>query len=406
MAREPARAVVLALLAAVVTLIAYGSLYPFNFKPDAIDGDVLHALSHLSWQRAGRSDRIANVLLYLPLGFCLFLLCARRLHRFPSLLAATLLSAMLSLTIEVLQVYISVRVPSLTDLTLNTAGAFLGATGGLAWRGLSALMHAPSRAEKPARDPGAAFLIVLWLLWRFAPFTPQLDLGKLKSALEPLFNPQFDPAAVFLYLSCWLVVNQAIAALFSRPRRLEALLIVIAVVLIGRLIVANQTFVAAELLALVLVLPLVVLMHRLTPGPRRAVLVLAVVAVLLMEGLAPFNFVRAGAYFELWPVLEWFNAGLESAIAAADWVQLFGHLFLSGALVWVLREWGAPVNLAVGVAAVLAFTIELLQSWLPQHDATIVDPLLTLAVGLAMRSLYLRSRSRTLRASDPRARIR
>jgi VanZ family protein len=406
MAREPARAVVLALLAAVVTLIAYGSLYPFNFKPDAIDGGVLHALSQLSWQRAGRGDRIANVLLYLPLGFCLFLLCARRFHRFSSLLAATLISAMLSLTIEVLQVYISVRVPSLTDLALNTAGAFLGAAGGLAWRGLSALMHAPSRAEKPARDPGAALLITLWLLWRFAPFTPQLDLGKLKSALQPLFNPQFDPAAVFLYLSCWLVVNQAIAALFSRPRRLEALLIVIAVVLIGRLIVANQTFVAGELLALVLVLPLVVLMHRLTPGPRRAALVLAVVAVLLMEGLAPFNFVRAGAYFDLWPVLDWFNAGLESTIASADWVQLFGHLFLSGALVWVLREWGAPIDLAVGVAAGLAFAIELLQSWLPQHDATIVDPLLTLAVGLAMRSLYLRSRRRMFRASDPRARIR
>ena len=89
-------------------------------------------------------------------------------------------------------------------------------------------MHLPSRPEKPARDPGAALVIALWLMWRFAPFVPQLDLGKLKSALRPLFNPQFDPATVFLYLTCWLVVNQAIAALFSRPRRLEALLIVIA----------------------------------------------------------------------------------------------------------------------------------------------------------------------------------
>ena len=147
-------------------------------------------------------------------------------------------------------------------------------------------------------------------------------------------------------------------------------------------------------------------MHRLTPGPRRAVLVLAVVAVLIMEGLAPFNFERAGAHFDLWPVLEWFNAGLESTIASTDWVQLFGHLFLSGALVWVLREWGAPINLAVGVAASLAFAIELLQSWLPLHDAAIVDPLLTLAVGLAMRSLYLRRGARKLRVSDPRERIR
>jgi VanZ family protein len=406
MSREPARAVVLALLAAVVTLIAYGSLYPFNFKSDAIEGGLLHALSHLSWQRAGRGDRIANLLLYLPLGFCVFLLCARRLPRLPSLLLATLLSALLSLTIEVLQVYISVRVPSLMDLMLNTAGAFLGATAGLAWRGLNALMHAPSRAEKPARDPGAAFLITLWLSWRFAPFAPQLDLAKLKSALQPLFNPQLEAGAVFFYLSCWLVVNQAIAALFSRPRRLEALLIVIAVVLIGRLVVANQAFVAAELAALLLVLPLVVLMHRLTPGPRRAVLVLAVITVLIMESLAPFNFVSEGPSFNLWPVVQWFDAGVADTIEATDWVQVFGHLFLSGALVWVLREWGAPLNIAVGAATGLALALEAMQSWLPQHDATITDPLLTLAVGLAMRSLYLRGRGRTLRASGPRARIR
>ena len=61
------------LLFAVIALIAYGSLYPFNLKPDAIQVGVLQALHELSWARAGRGDRIANVLLYLPLGFCLFL---------------------------------------------------------------------------------------------------------------------------------------------------------------------------------------------------------------------------------------------------------------------------------------------------------------------------------------------
>jgi VanZ family protein len=396
MTREPTRSAIPWLLFAVIALIAYGSLYPFNFKPDAFDGGVLDALTQLSWQRAGRGDRILNVLLYLPLGFCLFLWLATRLNRVVALVLATLLGTLLSITIEALQVYISVRVPSLTDLTLNTLGALLGATGGLAWRGLSALMHLPSRAEKPARDPGAALVIALWLAWRFAPFVPQLDLGKLKSALQPLFSPQFEPAAVFVYLTCWLVVNQAIAALFSRPRRLEALLIVIAVVLIGRLLVANQTFVAAELLALLLVLPLVVLMHRLTPRPRRAALVLAVIAVLIIHALAPFNFSAPGAHFDLWPFLGWLAPGLPGALQTIDWLHVFGHLFLSAALIWVLREWGAHISVALGAATALALIMELMQMWLPQHDATITDPLLTLAVGWTMRSLYLRLRPRGL----------
>ncbi|HWK49608.1 MAG TPA: VanZ family protein, partial [Steroidobacter sp.] len=263
------------LTAAVIALILYGSLYPFNFKPDA-PNDLLGALSQLSWARAGRGDRISNVLLYLPLGFCLYLWLSEHRRRGTSVTLATVLGTLLSLAMEVAQVYVSKRVPSLTDLVLNSGGTLLGAIGGMGWTALSHLMHLPSRAERPTRDPGAALLIGLWLAWRFAPFVPQLDLGKLKAALRPLFHPTFDFVTVLVFLTCWLVVNQAVAALVSRQRRLETLLLLMATVLIGRLVVANQTFVPAELLALLLLLPMVVLMHRLRPRPRRAALVLAV----------------------------------------------------------------------------------------------------------------------------------
>ena len=63
----------------------------------SIDGGVLEALGQLSWQRAGRGDRIANVLLYLPLGFCLFLWLATRFNRLASMVLATLGGALLSL---------------------------------------------------------------------------------------------------------------------------------------------------------------------------------------------------------------------------------------------------------------------------------------------------------------------
>jgi VanZ family protein len=380
------------LLLAVICLIAYGSLYPFNFKPDAIEGGVLEAFRQLSWARAGRGDRISNVLLYLPLGFCLFLWLDMHLRRRMSLLLATVLGTLLSLGIEVAQVYLSMRVPSLTDLVLNSAGTVLGATGGLAWRALSRLMHLPARAEKPAPNPGAAVVILAWLVWRFAPFIPQLDLVKLKSALQPLFQPHFDPVTVFIYLTCWLVVNQAVAALVSRPRRLEVLLLVIAAVLIGRLIVANQTFVPAELLALLLLLPMVVLMHRLTPQPRRAALVLAVATVLIIDGLAPFDFSPAQPRFDLWPFMVWFEGNPLDTLRAIDWPLIFGKLFLFAALLWVIKEWGATVRFSIGVVVCTVLTIEVLQMWLPQQSASISDPLLACAVGLLFSRLYLRTR--------------
>jgi len=385
------------LLAVVVALIVYGSLYPFNFKPDAIEGGVLEAVRQLSWARAGRGDRIANVLLYLPLGFCLFLWLDVRLRRGPAMLLGIALGTLLSLVIEVAQVYISSRVPSLADLTLNSAGTLIGAAGGLAWEALTRLMHMPSRAEKSGRDPGAIVVLAAWLLWRFAPFVPQLDLGKLKAALRPLFHPQFEPVAVFVFLTCWLVVNQAVAALTSRARRLEFLLLLIAAVLVGRLLVASQAFVPAELLALLLLLPMVVLMHRLTPQPRRAALVLAVLTVVMIHGLAPFDFTRSPGEFDPWPFKAWLGPGIVAALSSIDWHELFGTTFLFAAQLWVVKEWGTSLRFSIGLLLATAVAIEVGQLWLPNQTSSITDPLIALAVGLVFHFVYRRQASAQIR---------
>lgn len=383
------------LLLAVVALIAYGSLYPFNFKADAIEGGVFQALEKLSWARAGRGDRIANVLLYLPFGFCLYLWLDTRLRRRVSLLVATALGALFSLGIEVAQVYVSARVPSLKDLALNTLGASLGAVGGLAWRGIGQLMHFPVREESPNRDPGAALVIATWLVFRFAPFVPQFDLGKLKLALQPLFEPLWDAVSVFVYLVCWLVVNHAAGALVRRSRRLEALLLIIAAVLAGRLLVANQTFVADELFALLLLLPLLVVMHWLTPDARRRLLLLALAAVLAIEGLAPFDFTQHASSFDFWPFRIWLDSGA-TALYAIDWTALLGRLFLLTALLWLVREARVPINASIAIVVGASLAIEILQLWLPDQDASITDPAMALGMGLLLRAL---ERARARRAS-------
>lgn len=374
------------LLGAVIALIAYGSLYPFNFKADAIEGGVFQALEKLSWARAGRGDRIANVLLYLPFGFCLYLWLDTYLRRRVSLLAATALGALFSLGIEVAQVYVSARVPSLKDLALNTLGASLGAVGGLAWRGIAGLMHLPAREESPSRDPGAALVVVTWLIFRFAPFVPQFDLGKLKLALRPLFEPQWDFVSVFIYLVCWLVVNHAAGSLVRRSRRLETLLFIIAAVLGGRLLVANQTFVADELFALLVLLPLLVVMHWLTPDVRRRLLLIALAAVLVIEGLAPFDFTQPSSSFDFWPFRIWFESPT-TAMYVIDWTALLGALFLLTALLWLLRESGVPINVSIAITVGVAATIEIFQLWLPDQSGSITEPVLALAMGLLLRGI-------------------
>jgi|JRYD01.1.fsa_nt_gb VanZ family protein len=380
------------LLVGVVALIAYGSLYPFNFKPDAIEGGLLKALGQLSWARAGRGDRISNVLLYFPLGFCLFLWLNARLRRVPAIVLGTLLGALLSLAIEVAQVYVSIRVPSLTDLSLNTLGTAVGAIGGLAWRIGTLWMHLPSRIEKPVRDPTAAIVIVLWVSWRFAPFVPHLDLGKLKAALRPLFDPQLDASLAFAFLTCWVVVTQALAALVSRARLLEALLVLIAVVLVGRLLVAEQVFVPSELIALVLLLPVVVAIDRLTPGPRNALLLVSILIVLVSFRLAPFEFAATATAFDFWPFLVWFNAGIVATVQATDWPFLFGQAFLFGAFLWAIKRCGTSVWFAGGVLLAFVVVTEIVQLWLPGHTGSLTDIVIAAAVASAFRYVDRRSR--------------
>jgi VanZ family protein len=377
----PSRSSIVWLLIVVVALIAYGSLYPFNFKPDAIEGGVLAALEQLSWARAGRSDHIANVLLYLPLGFCLFLWLTTRLGRASALLLATLLGAALSLAFEVAQVYVSARVPSLKDLALNSFGTALGAAGGLLWHGIARLMHVPAHDEAPRRDPGAAFVVATWLIFRFAPFVPQLDLGKLKAALRPLFEPHWDALSVFIYLVCWLIVYEALAALVRRARRLEALLFVIAAVLVGRLVVTNQTFVADELCALLLLLPTLVFVHRATERVRSATLLGGLLAVLLIESLAPFDFAAPAATFDFWPFMIWFKLGPQAALDAIEWSSLLGRVFLFTALLWLLCDRGVRAQNAMLCVAALSIAIEIAQLWLPDQHASLTDPAIALALG-------------------------
>jgi hypothetical protein len=122
--------------------------------------------------------------------------------------------------------------------------------------------------------------------------------------------------------------------------------------------------------------------------------VLAVVALLIIEELAPFDFTHQVAHFDFWPFLALVDSGWD--LAVVDWVEVFGKLFLYGALLWVVREWGASTDFAFGVMVSVASVIEVLQIWLPGEHASITDPLLALLIGLVFRSLYGRQGPRRL----------
>lgn len=378
------------LLLIVIALIAYGSLYPFRFEPEAVRGGLLQAVRELTWARAGRADRVSNILLYLPLGFCVVLWLHARLGFLRTSTLAIVLGFCVSFSIEISQAYLSPRVPSLNDLVLNVLGTGLGVLAGTGWSIMSSLLPVPSRSETPQRDPVAVLVVFLWLCWRLAPFKPRLDLGQLKSALQPLFDPQLHLISVAGYLCFWLIVSHALFSVVRRHVHVEALLILIAIVLIGRLLVGHQGFIPSELAALLLVLPGMILLDRFRAGPTQAVLALALTFVLLAERLFPFDFDTSGHAFDFAGPWHWALAGFP-----LNWLGLLRDLFVLVSLWWLLFRLGVS-PIAAGSAIVgLVLAIEIAQMWLPYRRPSINQPLLALGVSWCLATLARNSAPRS-----------
>jgi glycopeptide antibiotics resistance protein len=332
------------LLVVIVGLILYVSLYPFEFSPGR--PGWLAALQSMTWARASRSDMFNNVLLYTPLGFCLALLMEPRAGRLSALPIATAGGALLSLTLELLQASIESRVPSYTDLALNTAGTLAGAIAGSAWHAFGSRI-APTGALHSHSRTVLWTIVVLWLVTRLWPFVPELGLGQVKRAVRPLFEPQASASEIAAYFVGWMIVAQTIAHVSRRLRGVDALLIVVAAVLVGRTVVAGSTLVFAELVAIALVVPALVPLSRMPDRTRCGLLAALLVAWLLWIVIAPVVQRRTG--FTL--THSSFQRFLFRPPPAPQ--QIFGKAFSYLALGWLLVGAGVLPH----VAAFLAFAI-------------------------------------------------
>jgi glycopeptide antibiotics resistance protein len=340
------------LLAVVVALIVYVSLYPFRFAPDG--PTLVSALDQLTWARAGRGEMLNNVLLYLPFGFCVALLVEPRGGRLVAILSAIVAGTLLSLYMELLQASVPTRVTSLKDLSLNAVGALAGAVLGSAWHMLGARMAPQSAIQGRSRGVVVAIL-VMWLLARLWPLMPDISLRQLKGAVRPLFAPDFDLVDLAALFVGWLVAAQAVFSLSGRQRAVDAFLLLIAVVLVGRTITAGNTLVAAELAAIALLLPVLVMSSRLPEGTR-AMLVAATLASWL-------------AWTAVKPALGHVAGGTASLPALADFIGRNppppGHLAEKGfsyvALAWLLSIAGLVPHVAAGVTILFVAILSLLQ---------------------------------------------
>jgi len=316
-------------------LVVYGSLHPFSGWRDT--GISPLAFLEGGWPRYWTVfDLLANVAVYLPLGFFLTLALKSLPWRFTALVIAVLLGGSVSFGLETLQTWLPSRVPSNVDLACNTLGGLIGAivaqiVGPRVFARIVALEH---RLIAPI--PHAELGLTLLGLWLLVPLSPEILLfgaGDLRHLLGFSSDVPFVAASFVMIEACVTAFNAIAVGLILRllcARLLIAYLIVPLYLLLG---LAIRTLAAAILIgpgeALVwlspgaemglLVAGLVLAVSLALPATPRLMLI----AMALMSGTVLVNLAPPNPY---------------SMAALATWRQ--GHfLNFNGLTRWVATLW-------------------------------------------------------------------
>jgi VanZ family protein len=295
-----------------------------------------------------------NVLLYLPFGFCMSLIVEPRFGRLRGILAALVGGTLLSLSMELAQASIAPRVPSLTDLSLNIAGALAGGIAGSAWQALGGRMT-PKFAPKDRSGAVALAILVLWFVARLWPLIPDPSLRQLKQAARPLFTPRLDLTELSGFFVGWLVVAQAVFHLARQRRAVDGFLLVIAAVLVGRTVIAGNTLIVAELAALALLLPALVMLSQLEDRARSTLIAATLglwLAWLALRGLDS----GAGPEMDLERLSLWLRQEAPPA------PQLAAKAFAYTSLAWLLAVAGLRPRVAASLMIVFVTLLCLLQA--------------------------------------------
>ena len=166
-------------------LILYASLYPFSdWRYQGImPWAFLSAPFPKYWSGF---DLAINVLGYVPFGFLLVFSALRSERGRYAIGLSVLLAGLLSLSMESLQSYLPVRVPSTVDLVTNIVGAGLGALVAWAMDQLGLIKRwSKARARWFISDArGGLVLLALWPLALLFPASVPFGLGQVLERLE------------------------------------------------------------------------------------------------------------------------------------------------------------------------------------------------------------------------------
>jgi glycopeptide antibiotics resistance protein len=179
------------------SFVVYGTTFPFSFS---VGGNMDSLLLRINWRPLGGvagnllvSDIIQNILLFIPFGFLGYF---SLIHKSSWLKKSAIVAmgAMLSASVEFLQIFSPLRSPALSDIIFNTLGTALGLGCGILLKKsvLGFKSHPVARRFLDAPSAYPAFiLLLLTVMGCWEPFDFSLDVGVVWAHVKPLLHGAF-----------------------------------------------------------------------------------------------------------------------------------------------------------------------------------------------------------------------
>jgi hypothetical protein len=363
-------------LAVVAALIAYGSLYPFDFEiPRQFDRTVHDFL--VDWRLwTSRGDVLGNVGLFVLYGLAGVWAAGLTVRRRAA--AVTLGSGMaLALLLQIAQLWVRSRSALLADVFWNTIGVGLGIAAAAMFGASRRRASVPFELLRSA----AVVLAAIWLLAELAPLVPALDFEGIKRSLRPLVrSARVDLPALFYRAAQVLLLFRLAVEVVGWTRVFGRVVAGLALVLGAKVVIVQQFVDWTTVLGFAAGSSgwwLLVTASR-RSIVRSEILLALLIAAYALQALAPF--VRgAPTPFSWLP----FATSLDGAMLP-NLRALAAAAFTLGGCVWLMRDLGWPVLRSSAALAALVLALELGQIWIQGRTPSSTEPVLVLLVGWAL----------------------
>lgn len=391
--------------------IVYGTTIPFNFVSSR--GEALAHWSRVvlnplispdTQHRVSIPDFVGNVLLFTPFG-CFGVWALRRLRsRVAKIALLVVLSALLSASVEVAQLFTVDRISSMADVFANTIGGAAGAIAGLAL-GASAAALIENAAAAGFTDASAFFPFVVAAVVLCAgawePFDVTLDVGSIVPKVRLFLQ---DPVQFGMFNDEGIALLQhllfaAALVVWLKQVRIRSSLRVAALVGVVAAIgcEAGQLFIAARMpgawdaavgvagILAGLAAGVDFWRWRRSPNPFRwcaGVFALTAIGV-AMQQLSPFDVLRGSVRpFQWMPFLNYYTLTTGQTVSHSAEL-LLSYLPLGFVLGVAMRKPWAGVFIVTALALTIAVPVEYLQRFIGGRYPDVTD------IGLSVAGAWL-----------------